>query len=66
MVKTISGYHLLTTKTGTSNSKSMIEILLASVMIVGKVDIAPDTVRYDILTESGELIVILDENSEVQ
>lgn len=44
----------------------MIEILLATAMIAGKVDIAPDTVRYDILTESGELIIILDDNSEVQ
>lgn len=44
----------------------MFEFVLATAMIVGQVDIGPDQTQYNLLTESGEIVTLIEDNSEVK
>ena len=40
----------------------MIEFILATVIIVGKTEIGPDTIQYDVLNENGQIEQVIDTN----
>ena len=42
---------------------TMIEFILATVIIVGKTEIGPDTIQYDVLNEDGQIEQVIDTQS---
>ena len=40
----------------------MIEFILATVIIVGKTEIGPDTIQYDVINENGQIEHVIDTN----
>ena len=42
----------------------MIEFILATMIVVGKTDIGPDTVQYDVLNEDGQIEQVIDTNPQ--
>ena len=38
----------------------MIEFILATTIIVGKTEIGPDTIQYDLLNEEGQIEHVID------
>ena len=40
----------------------MIEFILATTIIVGKTEIGPDTIQYDLLNEEGQIEHVIDTN----
>ena len=40
----------------------MIEFILASAILVGKADIGPDKVVYQVLTDDGQIVEVVDTN----
>jgi len=40
----------------------MLEFILATAIIVGKVDIGPDKVVYQVLTDDGQIVEVIDTN----
>jgi len=43
----------------------MIEFILATAIIVGKANISSTQTQYEILTQDGQIITVIDDNSEV-
>ena len=41
----------------------MIEFILATTIIVGKTEIGPDTIQYDLLKEEGQIEHVIDTNN---
>ena len=42
----------------------MIEFILATTIIIGKADIGPDTIQYDVLNEDGQIEQVIDTNPQ--
>ena len=42
----------------------MIEFILATMIVVGKTDIGPDTIQYDVLNENGQIEQVIDTNPQ--
>ena len=43
----------------------MIEFILATAIIIGKADISSTQTQYEILTQDGQIVTVIDDNSEV-
>jgi hypothetical protein len=43
----------------------MIEFILTTAIIVGKADISSFQTQYEILTQDGQIVTVIDDNSEV-
>ena len=42
----------------------MIEFILATMIVVGKTDIGPDTIQYEVLNENGQIEQVIDTNPQ--